>query len=49
VRIAQLAESCGIAALAVHGRTREDFYDGARSSKPFVKSDHASKSVIRKW
>ena len=29
VRIAQLAESCGIAALAIHGRTREDFYDGA--------------------
>jgi tRNA-dihydrouridine synthase B len=29
VRVAQLAESCGIAALAVHGRTREDFYDGA--------------------
>jgi tRNA-dihydrouridine synthase B len=29
VRIAQLAEACGIAALAVHGRTREDFYDGA--------------------
>ena len=29
VRIAQLAESCGVAALAVHGRTREDFYDGA--------------------
>jgi tRNA-dihydrouridine synthase B len=28
VRIAQLAESCGIAALAIHGRTREDFYDG---------------------
>src|SRR5262245_49895098 len=28
VRIAQLAESCGIAALAVHGRTREDFYQG---------------------
>lgn len=28
VRIAQLAESCGIAAVAVHGRTREDFYDG---------------------
>jgi len=29
VRIAQLAESCGIAALAIHGRTREDFYEGA--------------------
>jgi tRNA-dihydrouridine synthase B len=29
VRIAQLAETCGIAALAIHGRTREDFYDGA--------------------
>jgi tRNA-dihydrouridine synthase B len=28
VSIAQLAENCGIAALAVHGRTREDFYDG---------------------
>jgi tRNA-dihydrouridine synthase B len=28
VRIAQLAESCGIAALSVHGRTREDFYEG---------------------
>ena len=29
VRIARLAESCGIQALAVHGRTREDFYAGA--------------------
>jgi tRNA-dihydrouridine synthase B len=28
VRIAQLAESCGIAALAIHGRTRADFYEG---------------------
>jgi tRNA-dihydrouridine synthase B len=28
VRIAQLAERCGIQALAVHGRTREDFYNG---------------------
>ncbi len=24
-----LAEACGVAALAIHGRTREDFYDGA--------------------
>lgn len=29
VRIARIAESCGVQALAVHGRTREDFYDGA--------------------
>jgi tRNA-dihydrouridine synthase B len=28
VRIAQLAERCGIAALAIHGRTRADFYQG---------------------
>jgi tRNA-dihydrouridine synthase B len=28
VRIARLAESCGIQALAVHGRTRADFYSG---------------------
>jgi len=28
VRVAQLAESCGIQALAVHGRTREEFYNG---------------------
>lgn len=29
LRIAALAESCGIQALAVHGRTRADFYQGA--------------------
>src|SRR5690606_18314765 len=28
VRVARLAESAGIAALAVHGRTREDFFTG---------------------
>jgi tRNA-dihydrouridine synthase B len=28
VRIAQIAECCGIAALAVHGRTRADLYHG---------------------
>ena len=28
VRIARIAASCGIAALAVHGRTRADFYQG---------------------
>ena len=29
VSIARIAEACGIAALAVHGRTRADFYQGA--------------------
>jgi tRNA-dihydrouridine synthase B len=29
VSIARIAQDCGIAALAVHGRTRADFYDGA--------------------
>lgn len=29
VRIARIAEDCGIAALAVHGRTRADKYEGA--------------------
>ena len=29
VRIARIAENCVIAALAVHGRTRADFYQGA--------------------
>lgn len=28
LRIAQLAEYCGIQALAIHGRTRSDFYNG---------------------
>ncbi|TDR80538.1 tRNA dihydrouridine synthase DusB [Paludibacterium purpuratum] len=28
LRIARLAEDCGIAALALHGRTREDMYNG---------------------
>jgi len=28
VRIARIAEACGIQALAVHGRTRADFYEG---------------------
>jgi tRNA-dihydrouridine synthase B len=28
-RIARIAESCGVAALAVHGRTRADFFRGA--------------------
>lgn len=28
VRIARIAEDCGIAALAIHGRTRADFYQG---------------------
>jgi tRNA-dihydrouridine synthase B len=29
VAIARLAERCGVQALAVHGRTRADFYEGA--------------------
>ncbi len=29
VAIARIAENCGVAALAVHGRTREDLYAGA--------------------
>jgi tRNA-dihydrouridine synthase B len=29
VNIACIAEACGVAALAVHGRTRADFYDGS--------------------
>ena len=29
VTIARIAEDCGIAALAIHGRTREDLYGGA--------------------
>lgn len=29
VRIARLAEAAGIAAIAIHGRTREDFFNGA--------------------
>jgi len=29
VQIARIAQACGISALAVHGRTREDFYAGA--------------------
>jgi tRNA-dihydrouridine synthase B len=29
VRIARTAESCGVQALALHGRTREDFYEGS--------------------
>ncbi len=28
-RIAKIAEDCGIAALAIHGRTRTDMYQGA--------------------
>ena len=28
VEIAKIAESCGVAAVAVHGRTREQYYGG---------------------
>jgi tRNA-dihydrouridine synthase B len=29
VRIARTAEGCGVKAIAIHGRTREDFYEGS--------------------
>ena len=28
VEIAKIAESCGVSAIAVHGRTREQYYSG---------------------
>ena len=28
IRIAKIAEDCGIQALAIHGRTRNDFFNG---------------------
>ena len=28
VEIARIAESCGVSAIAVHGRTREQYYSG---------------------
>ena len=43
VSIARIAESSGIQALAVHGRTRADFYDGAAEYETI----RAIKSAIR--
>jgi tRNA-dihydrouridine synthase B len=43
VSIARIAESCGIQALAVHGRTRADFYEGAAEYETI----RAIKSAIR--
>ena len=43
VSVARIAESCGIQALAVHGRTRADFYDGAAEYETI----RAIKSAIR--
>ena len=43
VAIAQLAERCGIQALAVHGRTRADFYQGAAEYETI----RAIKSTVR--
>jgi tRNA-dihydrouridine synthase B len=43
VRVARLAESAGIAALAVHGRTRADHYDGAAEYQTIA----AIKSEVR--
>jgi len=43
VSIARIAESCGIQALAVHGRTRADFYEGAAEYETI----RAIKSTVR--
>jgi tRNA-dihydrouridine synthase B len=43
VRIARLAESAGIAAVAVHGRTREDFFAGEAEYESIA----AVKSAVR--
>jgi len=40
--IACIAQECGIAALAVHGRTRADFYEGAPSTTRSAPSKRAS-------
>jgi len=43
VSIARIAEACGIQALAVHGRTRADFYDGTAEYETI----RAIKSAVR--
>jgi tRNA-dihydrouridine synthase B len=43
LRIARVAEAAGIAALAIHGRTREDFYTGAAEYDTIA----AVKAVVR--
>lgn len=39
LRIARIAESAGVAALAIHGRTREDFFAG--------QAEHASAAAVK--
>ena len=43
--IARLAEQCGIAALAVHGRTRSDLYHGAAE----YDTSRSKSSDFRRW
>src|SRR5256885_3582879 len=40
--IACIAQECGIAALAVHGRTRADFYEGAAEYDTIRSEEHTS-------
>jgi tRNA-dihydrouridine synthase B len=41
VRIAQLAQSCGVAALAIHGRTRADLFCGEAEYETMCATRHA--------
>lgn len=46
LRIAQLAEDCGIQALAIHGRTRSDFYNGHAEYGLIAQVKHAAKIKV---